>query len=270
VAPEAADAPPAIRLEGVTVRYRVPKEVVSSIKEYAIRKLQGRIEHDELVALRGVSASVARGDRVGVVGPNGAGKSTLMKVIARVCRPTEGRVVVRGRVAPLLQLGIGFHSELSGRENVVLQGTLLGRSRAEMEARMGAIAEFAGIEGFLDAPVRTYSTGMSARLAFATATDVDPDILLVDEMLSVGDERFVAKCQERMAGFRERGKTFFLVSHSLPVVEKTCHRAIWLLDGEVVADGEPKEVCERYRVWARDGGGSTPPGMRGREGAVEE
>lgn len=249
----APEASPAILLEGVTVRYRVPKEVVSSIKEYAIRRLQGRIEHDELVALRGVSLRVAPGERVGVVGPNGAGKSTLMKVIARVCRPSKGRVVVRGRVAPLLQLGIGFHQELSGRENVVLQGTLLGRSRREMEARMAAIAQFAEIEGFLDAPIRTYSTGMGARLAFATATDVDPDILLIDEALSVGDERFVAKCRDRMAGFRERGKTFFLVSHSLSEVEKTCHRAIWLLDGEVVADGDPEEVCARYRAWAQRG-----------------
>jgi ABC-type polysaccharide/polyol phosphate transport system ATPase subunit len=182
----------------------------------------------------------------------------MMKVIARVCRPTEGRVVVRGRVAPLLQLGIGFHSELSGRENVVLQGTLLGRSRAEMESRMEAIAGFAEIEGFLDAPVRTYSTGMGARLAFATATDVDPDVLLIDEMLAVGDERFVAKCHERMAGFRDRGKTFFLVTHSLAQVEKTCHRAIWLLDGEVVADGEPEDVCDRYREWARSGVGAPP------------
>ena len=259
MAPEGPARPPAIQLEGVTVRYHVPKVVVSSIKEYAIRRLQGRIEHDELVALRDVSACVAAGERVGVIGPNGAGKSTMMKVIARVCRPTAGRVVVRGRVAPLLQLGLGFHSELSGRENVVLQGTLLGRSRAEMELRMEAIAGFAEIEGFLDAPVRTYSTGMSARLAFATATDVDPDILLIDETLSVGDERFVAKCHERMAGFRERGKTFFLVSHSLAEVERICHRAIWLLDGEVVADGEPEEVCDRYRAWARSGGGPSRP-----------
>lgn len=264
--PEFPARPPAIQLEGVTVRYRVAKEVVSSIKEYAIRRLQGRIEHDELVALRDVSLSVAPGDRVGVIGPNGAGKSTMMKVIARVCRPTEGRVVVHGRVAPLLQLGIGFHSELSGRENVVLQGTLLGRSRAEMETRMEAIAGFAEIEGFLDAPVRTYSTGMSARLAFATATDVDPDVLLIDEMLAVGDERFVARCHERMAGFRDRGKTFFLVTHSLSQVEKTCHRAIWLLDGEVVADGDPAEVCERYREWARSGADGAGSGAPGREG----
>lgn len=267
MAPEVPARSPAIQLEGVTVRYRVAKEVVSSIKEYAIRRLQGRIEHDELVALRGVSLSVAPGDRVGVIGPNGAGKSTMMKVIARVCRPTEGRAVVRGRVAPLLQLGIGFHSELSGRENVVLQGTLLGRSRAEMEARMEAIAGFAEIEGFLDAPVRTYSTGMGARLAFATATDVDPDVLLIDEMLAVGDERFVEKCQERMAGFRDRGKTFFLVTHSLPQVEKTCHRAIWLLDGEVVADGEPKEVCDRYREWARSGVDAPRPAIGDHERA---
>lgn len=251
---------PAIQLENVAVRYRVAKEVVSSIKEYAIRRLQGRIEHNELLALRGVTLTIAPGERVGVIGPNGAGKSTLMKVIARVCRPSSGRVVVRGRVAPLLQLGIAFHHELTGRENVVLQGTILGRSRGEMLARMDGISGFAELEGFLDAPIRTYSTGMSARLAFATATDVDPDILLIDETLSVGDERFVAKCYDRMAGFRERGKTFFLVTHSLSEVEKTCHRAIWLLDGEVLADGEPGEVCERYRDWARSGEGHGPKG----------
>lgn len=244
---------PAIQLWDVSVRYRVAKEVVSSIKEYAIRRLQGRIEHDELLALRGVTLAIAPGERVGVIGPNGAGKSTLLKVIARVCQPSSGRVVVRGRVAPLLQLGIAFHHELTGRENVLLQGTMLGRSRREMLARMDGIASFAELEGFLDAPIRTYSTGMSARLAFATATDVDPDILLIDETLSVGDERFVSKCHERMAGFRERGKTFFLVTHSLPEVEKTCHRALWMLDGEVFADGEPSEICERYRQWARTG-----------------
>ncbi len=250
---EVLDTAAAIEITGVTVRYRVPKEVVSSIKEYAIRRLQGRIEHDELVALRGISLTVGKGERVGVIGPNGAGKSTMLRVIARVTRPSSGRVVVRGLVAPLLQLGIGFHHELTGRENVVLQGTLLGRSRAEMLTRMDRISSFAELHGFLDAPVRTYSAGMSARLAFATATDVEPDILLIDEVLAVGDERFVAKCHDRMAGFRERGATFFLVTHSLSAVEANCHRAIWLLDGEVVADGAAGEVCERYREWARSG-----------------
>ena len=226
---------------------------MQTFKEYAIRKLQGRIEHGELVALRDATLSIAPGERVGVVGPNGAGKSTLFRVIARVRRPTRGRVVVRGRVAPLLELGLGFHGELTGRENVVLHGAVMGHSRRDMERRMDAIAEFAELEAFLDAPLRTYSTGMAARLAFAVATDVDPDILLVDEALAVGDERFQAKCHARMAGFHERGKTFLLVSHSLPEIVANCSRAIWISGGRVVQDGPAAEVCAAYHAWAQGG-----------------
>lgn len=250
---EATDA--AIELRGVSVQYAIPTEVINSLKEYAIRKFQGRIAHDQLVALRDVDLSVARGERVGIVGPNGAGKSTLLKLIARVRRPTAGRVVVRGRVAPLLELGLGFHGELTGRENVVLHGTLLGFSRRQMLDRMEGIAAFAELEPFMDAPLRTYSTGMAARLAFAVATDVDPDVLLVDEALSVGDERFRAKCRERMSHFRERGKTFLLVSHSLSDVVESCQRALWISEGLVVRDGEAREVCAAYLEWAQ---GSAP------------
>lgn len=246
-------AAPAIELQGVSLSYRIPKETVQSLKEYAIRKLQGRIEHGELVALRDATLSVAPGERVGVVGPNGAGKSTLFRLIARVRRPTAGRVVVRGAVAPLLELGLGFHGELTGRENVVLHGALMGHSRADMERRMDAIAEFAEIEAFLDAPLRTYSTGMAARLAFAVATDVDPDVLLVDEALAVGDERFQTKCHARMSGFRERGKTFLLVSHSLQEVVEHCTRAIWISGGRVVQDGPAADVCAAYHAWALGG-----------------
>lgn len=248
--PPAADA--AILLEGVTVRYAVPREMVASLKEYAIRRLAGRMERDEFVGLRDVDLVVRPGERVGVIGPNGAGKSTLLRLIARVRRPASGRVVVRGRVAPLLELGLGFHGELTGRENVLLQGALLGLSRKEMTARMAGIASFAELEGFLDAPTRTYSTGMVARLAFAVATDVDPDILLVDEALSVGDERFRARCHDRMQAFRDRGKTFLFVSHSLEEVVATCLRAVWVAEGRVVADGPAAEVCELYRAWSRD------------------
>jgi ABC-2 type transport system ATP-binding protein/lipopolysaccharide transport system ATP-binding protein len=247
----AADA--AVELTGVSLSYRIPKEAVQTFKEYAIRKLQGRIEHGELVALRDASLSIAPGERVGVVGPNGAGKSTLFRVIARVRRPTQGRVVVRGSVAPLLELGLGFHGELTGRENVVLHGAVMGHSRRDMERRMDAIAEFAELEAFLDAPLRTYSTGMAARLAFSVATDVDPDILLVDEALSVGDERFQAKCHARMAGFHERGKTFLLVSHSLPEIVANCSRALWISDGRVVQDGPAEAVCAAYHAWAQGG-----------------
>jgi ABC-type polysaccharide/polyol phosphate transport system ATPase subunit len=247
----APDTEPALLLEHVTLRYRIPREVVVTFKEYALRKLQGRMEHNTLVAIRDVSLSIAAGERVGVIGPNGAGKSSLFRLLARVRRPTEGRLVVRGRVAPLLELGLGFHGDLTGRENVVLQGTLLGLSRRDMLDRMQAIAAFAELEEFLDAPVRTYSTGMAARLAFAVATDVDPDILLVDEALSVGDERFRLKCRERMLKFREHGKTFLLVSHSLADVTESCQRAIWIAEGRVVQDGPAGDVCAAYHAWAQ-------------------
>ena len=244
-------AEPAVELTAVAVRYRVPREVISSLKEYAIRKVQGRIEHDELLALKDVTFSVAQGERVGVIGGNGAGKSTLFRVIARVRRPSAGRVVVRGLVAPLLELGLGFHGELTGRENIILHGTLLGFSRREMAAKIPAIAEFSELEAFLDAPVRSYSTGMTARLAFAVAPEVDPDILLVDEALSVGDERFKQKCNDRMSHFRERGKTFLLVSHSLADVVESCQRALWIAEGRIVQDGPAADVCAAYHEWAQ-------------------
>lgn len=250
----------ALELQGVTVRYAVPAEVIVSLKEYAIRKFQGRLYHDELVALRDVDLTVQPGERVGVIGANGAGKSTLLKVIARVRRPSEGRITVRGLVSPLLELGLGFHGELTGRENVVLHGALMGFSRKQMLDRLPRIAAFAELEAFIDAPLRTYSTGMAARLAFAVATDVDPHILLVDEALSVGDERFRAKCRERMEGFRETGKTLLLVSHSLSDVEESCQRALWIADGRVVRDGPAGDVCAAYREWAKGTADAPPPG----------
>jgi ABC-type polysaccharide/polyol phosphate transport system ATPase subunit len=253
----ASAAEPAIELLGVSVRYRIASEAVHSLKEYAIRKLSGRIDHGQLLALRDVSVVVRPGERVGIIGPNGAGKSTLFRVIARVRRPSHGRVVVRGQVAPLLELGLGFHGELTGRENVVLHGTLMGRSRHEMVERMDRIAEFAELEPFLDTSIRNYSTGMAARLAFAAATDVDPDVLLVDEALAVGDERFRAKCHARMAGFCDRGRTFLLVSHLLDEVRETCTRALWMAEGRIVKDGPAREICDAYQAWARGGTAST-------------
>ncbi len=252
----AADGPgvlPAIELTDVSLRYAVPTEVINSFKEYAIRSIQGRIQAEQLVALSGINLTILPGETVGVIGPNGAGKSSLFRLIARVRRPTSGRVVVRGRLAPLLELGLGFHGELTGRENVVLHGALMGFARREMEVRMAEIAAFAELEPFLDAPIRTYSSGMSARLAFAVATDVDPDILLIDEALSVGDERFRAKCNERMETFRKRGKTFLLVSHALADIVETCQRAVWIAEGRVLADGPAPEVTAAYHEWSQTG-----------------
>lgn len=245
---------PAIELRDVTVRFAVPREAIDTLKEYALRKLRGRIEHDELVALRNVDFKVQPGESVGVIGPNGAGKSTLFRLIARVRKPTEGRVLVRGRVAALLELGAGFHGELTGRENIVLMGTLLGFSRREMQERTASIAAFAELEPFLDVPVRNYSSGMAARLGFAVATDVEPDVLLVDEALAVGDERFRERCRERMARFRDGRRAFLLVSHALEEVVESCTRVLWISGGCLVADGPPAEVVERYRSWCRGNG----------------
>ena len=241
---------PAIRLEKVSLRYRVPKERIRSFKEYAIRRIQRRVTFDDFEALKDVDLSIEPGERVGVVGRNGAGKSTLFRIISRVLPPSEGRVQVAGRIAPILELGLGFHGELTGRENVMLQGALLGFSRAETRKRLERIVEWAELEDFIDAPARTFSTGMSARLAFAVATDVDPDILLVDEALSVGDEKFQRKCHERMQGFHDRGKTMMLVSHSLSQIRDNCDRAVWLHHGRVVCDGDVASITEAYHQWS--------------------
>lgn len=236
----------AVRLLGVSVRYRVPQERIGTFKEYAIRKLQRRVRNHEFWALRDVSLEVRKGEVFGIIGRNGAGKSTLLKVVARVLRPTEGRVWIKGAVAPLLEFQAGFHPELSGRENVYLNGTLLGFTRRQMADKFERIVDFAELWDFIDAPVRTYSSGMVARLGFAIATDVQPDILIVDEVLSVGDEGFRRKCAQRMNTFREQGATILLVTHSLDMLKTMCTRAIWLDQGIVKAMGAPQEVVDQY------------------------
>ena len=249
----------AIRLEDVAVRYRIPRERIGSLKEYAIRRIKRQVGFDEFEALRDFSIDVRPGEVVGVIGRNGAGKSTLFRVIARVIRPTQGRVIVAGRIAPLLELGLGLHGELTGRENVMLQGTLLGFTRGEMRQRMERIVEWAELTDFIDAPMRTYSTGMAARLAFSVASDVNPDILLVDEALSVGDERFQMKCRDRMASFRDAGKTVLLVSHSLGQIRENCRRVLWIHEGRLRRDGDTATVTEEYHRWSVEGDAAPAP-----------
>src|SRR5512146_1976801 len=262
-----------IHFENVSIRYRVPRGGSRSLKEHMIRRLAKRLTFDEFAALRSVTFDVADGENVGVVGRNGAGKSTMFKAICRVVRPSEGRVVVRGRLAPLLELGLGMNAELTGRENVLLQGALLGFSRAAMRERLPGITAFSELDEFIDAPMRTYSTGMVARLAFSVATDVDPDILLVDEALAVGDERFQTKCRDRMAGFRDAGKTVMLVSHSLGHIRETCSRVLWLDHGRLIADGPMPVVSEAYHEWSGGDAGDAAEfaerrGLPGRPGTA--
>lgn len=236
-----------IRLEHVSVRYRLPEERIGTLKEYAIRMLQKRVRYNSFLALQDVTVKVKKGEIFGFIGRNGAGKSTLLKVISRVLVPTEGRVWIQGRVSPLLELGAGFHPELTGRENVFLNGTLLGHSRREIEDHLEEITEFAELGAFIDAPLRTYSSGMVARLGFSVATTWKPEILILDEVLSVGDEAFQLKCQKRMEGFRTDQVTSLLVTHSMQTVEKLCTRVAWIDHGIIKAVGEPAEIINAYR-----------------------
>ena len=235
-----------INVDGVSVQYRVPQERIGTFKEYMIRYIQRQIKHNTFLALDNISLNVNRGEVFGIIGENGAGKSTLLKLIAKVLRPTRGRIWVKGRVAPLLEVGAGFHPELTGRENVYLNGAMLGFTQKEMDKRFQQIVDFAELWDFIDAPLRTYSSGMWARLGFAVATDVDPDILIVDEILSVGDENFQRKSSERIAAFREKGATILLVSHNMSLIEEMCDRAVLFDHGKVVTIGTTKAVVNSY------------------------
>ena len=236
----------AIRLEEVSIRFRVPHENVRSLKEYAIRALRNRLTYEQFWAVRRVSLEVHPGEVLGLIGRNGAGKSTLLKLIARVLRPTEGRVRAWGRVAPLLDYGAGFHPDLTGRENLYLNGTLLGLSHRVLDASFDRIVDFAELVPFIDAPIRTYSSGMVARLGFAIATEQRPDVLLIDEVLAVGDQAFQTKCKERFEAFRAAGTAIVLVSHDKHLVATTCRRAVWLERGQVRQIGPAAEVVAAY------------------------
>lgn len=238
---------PAVRVEDLSVQLSLQKEVTLSLRESVIRYLERRpVEVEEFWPLRNVSFTAARGEVFGIVGRNGAGKSTLLKVVAGVIRPTLGLVESRGRIAPLLELGAGFDSDLTGRENVYLYGSLLGFPRKRIDERFDRIVAFAELERFVDVPLKNYSSGMTTRLAFAVATDVDAEILIVDEALTVGDSRFQLKCMERIDAFQRRGVTILFVSHSPEQVRRLCSHALWLDQGEMRMSGPAAEVVEAY------------------------
>jgi homopolymeric O-antigen transport system ATP-binding protein len=244
---EAPASEAVIRFEDVSLCYRRrPSEMIPSVKDYTIRRVKGQITFTDFWALRNVTFDIRRGETLGIIGPNGAGKSTLLKLVARVLRPTSGRVWVRGRVAPLLELGAGFDHELTGRENVFLNGAILGYRLDDIAARFDRIVDFAGVREFIDMPLRTYSTGMIARLGFAVATDARPDILLVDEILSVGDADFQRKSAERMHRLRSEGDAVLFVSHNLDAIRAHCHRVAWLHDGRLREVGPVETVVPHY------------------------
>ncbi len=236
-----------VRLENISVRYRLPGERIHTFKEYVIRFLQGRIQYKDFNALQDVNLQIHKGEIFGIIGNNGAGKSTLLKVISRVLIPTQGRVWIKGKVSPMLELGAGFHPELTGRENVFLNGTILGHPHREVEEHMDEIIEFSELGAFIDAPLRTYSSGMYARLGFAASTTWEPEILILDEVLSVGDESFQRKCRVRMKSFRNGKTTSMLVSHNMDTVLGLCERAAWLDHGAVRVVGPAKDVIAEYR-----------------------
>jgi ABC-type polysaccharide/polyol phosphate transport system ATPase subunit len=237
----------AISLEGVSVNYRLPNETIDTFKEYIIRLLQGKIKHQTFSALKEINLNVEKGEIFGIVGRNGAGKSTLLKVISKVLIPTNGRVWIKGIISPLLQLGAGFHPELTGRENIYLNATLLGHKRTAVQEKLKEVIDFAEIGSFIEAPLRTYSSGMQARLGFAVATAWHPDILILDEVLSVGDSGFQEKCFDRMMGFRDSGSTVLMVSHSINQIRNNCQRAMWLDHGEVKSMGNAADVSDAYQ-----------------------
>ena len=239
--------PISIDITNVTVQFRLPHEQIGTFREYFIRLLQRKIKYQTFRALDDISLKVQKGEIHGVIGDNGAGKSTLLKVISRVIKPTKGRVIVYGKVAPLLELGAGFHPELTGMENIFLNGSLLGFSRAEMNELVEPIIEFSELRDFIDAPIRTYSSGMYARLGFAVATASRPDVLIVDEILSVGDENFQKKCEDKMATFRNDGTTIFLVSHGLDKVKKMCQSVTWIDHGHLVMTDTAEKAVTAFR-----------------------
>jgi ABC-type polysaccharide/polyol phosphate transport system ATPase subunit len=236
----------AIRAEHLTQRFRVIHERPDTVRELFAKFLRKPVNYHDFEAVSDASFTIGKGEMVGLIGRNGSGKSTLLKIIAGVYRPTGGSIHVEGTVAPLIELGAGMHPELTGRENIVLNGLLMGYSKKEMSAREKSVIEFADIGDFINAPVKQYSSGMYLRLAFAVATEVDPDVLLLDEILAVGDFAFQQKCYQRLERFRAAGKTILLVTHSVDQLQKFCDRGILLDKGKIIYNGDPGRAVSLY------------------------
>ena len=244
-----------IEVKNVSMRFNMAKEKHESLKEYFLAAVQGRLQFEEFYALRDVSFNVEKGDFYGLIGLNGSGKSTLLKILSGVFKPSSGSTVVHGTIAPLIELGAGFDMDLTARENIYLNGTVLGMTPKYIDSKFDEIVEFSELQDFLDVPLKNYSSGMVSRIAFAIATVTKPDVLIADEILSVGDFLFQEKCEKRMRELMSGGTTVILVSHSIEQIERMCNKVTWLEKGRVRMTGDMRTVCDAYK--ALDQGGAT-------------
>lgn len=242
-----------IEVKDVTMRFNMSKERVDSLKEYIIKLAKHQLKFEEFIALNDVSLSIKKGEVVGIVGLNGSGKSTLLKVISGILRPSSGTAEISGSISPLIELGAGFDFDLTARENVFLNGSVLGFSKETMTEKMDEIIDFAELRDFMDVAIKNFSSGMVARLGFSIATITRPDILIVDEILAVGDFLFQQKCEKRISEMMSGGTTVIIVSHSIEQIERLCSRVIWLEKGNIIMDGPTQEVCDLYKAKAGNG-----------------
>ncbi len=238
----------AVQVQNVTMRFNMVGEKVDSIKEYVLKLLKREIRHEEFTALSDVSFEVKRGEIFGIVGLNGSGKSTMLKIISGILKPTEGTAKVNGTLSPMIELGAGFDPDLTGRENIYLNGSILGYSKEFMDSVRDEIIDFAGIGDFIDMQIKNYSSGMQARLGFAVATVVKPQVLICDEVLAVGDYKFQEKCEKRIQELMSGDTTVILVSHLIDQIRELCTRVLWLEKGHVRAIGETQEICDLYQA----------------------
>jgi len=253
-----------IQFRNVSLDYILANQgTITTFKEWGIRMLTRKLSYRRMRALDSLTFDVEKGATLGVVGHNGAGKSTLLRIAAGILQPSEGVATMRGEIAPIIELGTGFEFELSGRENIFFNGALLGRSWGHMNDRVNEIIDFSELGDFIDHPIRTYSTGMVARLAFAIATTIDADILMLDEVLSVGDQRFQAKCNRRMQDFKKQGVTTILVSHSLDSIKQNCTECLWLDHGRTKGMGSAEEIVSDYRAWVAANNGHSVVSVAG-------
>lgn len=239
---------PIIQIQDVSMQFRLSNDRISSLKEFVTTALRGKLQYKEFEALKHISFDVNRGETIGIIGRNGSGKSTLLKIISGILKPTQGNVVVHGNVVPMLELGSGFDMDLTGRENIYLNGAILGYSEEFLKAKFDEIVEFSELGEFINVPIRNYSSGMLMRLAFSVAAMVEPEILIADEILAVGDESFQHKSMSRMKKMMTGGTTVLLVSHSLDQIREVCDRVVWLDHGRIRMQGEAQFVCDEYKI----------------------